>query len=100
MLVHVNVLQLSATKEGWTHAACCCCVVVQEAGFNGLHLNQVVHGWVRGVTVRNSDMGVYTWGSVFVTISGLTLSNSKQRAWYNGHRGVWMEHGSDSMLSK
>ncbi|WIA08908.1 hypothetical protein OEZ85_008326 [Tetradesmus obliquus] len=70
-----------------------------EAGFNGLHLNQVVNGWVRGVTVRNSDMGVYTWGSVFTTISGLTLTNSKPRAWYNGHRGLWMEHGSDSMVT-
>ncbi|WIA28982.1 hypothetical protein OEZ86_011499 [Tetradesmus obliquus] len=70
-----------------------------ERGFNGLHLNQVVNGWVRGVTVRNSDMGVYTWGSVFTTISGLTLTNSKPRAWYNGHRGLWMEHGSDSMVT-
>lgn len=60
----------------------------------------MVNGWVRSVTVRNSDMGVYTWGSVFTTISGLTLTNSKPRAWYNGHRGLWMEHGSDSMVTK
>lgn len=92
--------QLSATASWSMTCRCAGNASVQEPGFNGLHLNQVVNGWVRGVTVRNSDMGVYTWGSVFCTISDLTLTNSKQRAWYNGHRGVWMEHGSDSMLTR
>ncbi len=28
-----------------------------EQGWNGIHLNQVVNGWVKDVEVLNSDMG-------------------------------------------
>ncbi|KAF8072832.1 hypothetical protein HT031_000492 [Scenedesmus sp. PABB004] len=70
----------------------------KERGWNGLHLNQVSHGWVRGVGVNNSDMGVYLWGCTFTTIDDLRLSNSAPRGWLNGHRGIWMEHGSDCLV--
>lgn len=63
-------------------------------------MNQVANGWIRGVTVVNADMGIYLWGCVFTSIDSVTLTNSQPRGWYNGHRGVWMEHGSDTMLKK
>ncbi len=28
-----------------------------EQGYNGLHMNQVVNGWIKDVSVLNSDMG-------------------------------------------
>lgn len=75
--------------------------MLQEAGWNGIHFNQVVNGWVRGVTVRNGDMGVYLWGTAFCVVEDLVLTSyPRERAWYNGHRGVWLEHGSDSILKK
>lgn len=73
--------------------------MVQEQGFNGLHLNQVANSWVRGVTISNSDMGVYLWGAVFTTLDGVLLTNSKPRGWFNGHRGIWIEHGSDCLIT-
>jgi hypothetical protein len=40
-------------------------------------------------------------GTVFTTIDGLELvSTPSQRGWFNGHRGVWMEHGSDNIMKK
>eukprot|EP00879_Flechtneria_rotunda_P032519 GHRR01035736.1.p1 GENE.GHRR01035736.1~~GHRR01035736.1.p1 ORF type:complete len:835 (+),score=148.35 GHRR01035736.1:180-2684(+) len=69
-----------------------------EQGYNGLHLNQVVNGWVRGVTVVNSDMGLYLWGCVWTQVDDIILTNSVSRGWYNGHRGMWMEHGSDCLI--
>ena len=73
----------------------------QELGWNGIHLNQVSNGWVRGVRVENGDMGVYFWGTVFCTLDDLELvSTPVQRGWFNGHRGVWLEHGSDNLMKK
>ncbi|KAI8466265.1 MAG: hypothetical protein J3K34DRAFT_460951 [Monoraphidium minutum] len=70
-----------------------------EAGWNGIHLNQVSNGWVRGVRVENGDMGVYFWGTVFCTIENVDLvSTPRDRGWHNGHRGVWLEHGSDNVM--
>lgn len=61
----------------------------------------MVNGWVRGVTVNNGDMGVYFWGTAFCTIEDLVLAATPRvRAWQNGHRGIWLEHGSDNMLRK
>lgn len=71
---------------------------LKELGYNGIHLNQVVNGWVKDVAVVNSDMGVYFWGSAFCTIDGLTIANDGgSRGWFNGHRGIWLEHGSDNL---
>ncbi len=41
---------------------------------------------------------VYLWGSVFCTIDGLVVNNQGgSRGWFNGHRGIWLEHGSDNL---
>lgn len=88
------------------HEACSCqegpfcSYVLQEQGYNGLHMNQVVNGWIRSVTVKNSDMGIYLWGCVFTTIENVTLTNTYPRGWFNGHRGIWLEHGSDTIVKK
>jgi hypothetical protein len=38
---------------------------------------------------------------VFCTIEGLDLASTpSQRGWLNGHRGVWLEHGSDNLMKK
>jgi hypothetical protein len=48
-----------------------------------------------GLTLRRSSPR----GTVFCTIEGLDLvSTPAQRGWLNGHRGVWLEHGSDNMM--
>lgn len=33
------------------------------------------------------------------TIENVELvSTPSQRGWHNGHRGVWLEHGSDNLM--
>lgn len=61
------------------------CLPVQEAGYNGIHFNQVAHSWVRDVRLLNSDSAFYSWGMVFCTISGLEVA-SGNRGYDNGHR--------------
>jgi hypothetical protein len=72
----------------------------QDPGWNAIHFNQVVNGWVRNVQIVNADCGFYSWGSVFTTVDGLSLYTTKSRGEYAGHRGVWMERGSDNMIKK
>jgi hypothetical protein len=69
----------------------------QEAGYNGIHFNQVAHSWVRDVRVLNSDSAFYSWGMVFCTISGLEVA-SGNRGYDNGHRGIWLERGQDNLI--
>jgi hypothetical protein len=73
----------------------------QEQGWNGIHLNQVANGWVKDVSIENSDMGVYFWGCVFCSIEGLVLASvPAERGPESGHRGIWLDHGSDSLIRK
>ncbi|KIY99225.1 hypothetical protein MNEG_8737, partial [Monoraphidium neglectum] len=71
----------------------------KEQGWNGIHLNQVANGWVKDVSIENSDMGVYFWGCVFCSIEGLVLASvPAERGPESGHRGIWLDHGSDSLI--
>lgn len=69
----------------------------QEAGYNGIHFNQVAHSWVRDVRVVNADSAFYSWGMVFCTITGLEVA-SGNRGYDNGHRGIWLERGQDNLI--
>lgn len=69
----------------------------QEAGYNGIHFNQVAHSWVRDVRVVNSDSAFYSWGMVFCTLTGLEVA-SGDRGYDNGHRGIWLERGQDNLI--
>jgi hypothetical protein len=71
-----------------------------EAGYNGIHFNQVAHGWLRGLSILNSDSAIYLWGCTFVSVEDLLLDVSQSRGAYDGHRGVWLEHGSDTLVKK
>ena len=74
---------------------------MQEQGFNGIHLNQVANGWIRDVNVINGDMGLYLWGTVFCQVEDVEVgSKPVERGWFNGHRGIWLEHGSDTLFKK
>lgn len=75
-----------------------CAVSPQEAGYNGIHFNQVAHSWVRDVRVLNSDSAFYSWGMVFCTIAGLEVA-SGDRGYDNGHRGIWLERGQDNLIT-
>jgi hypothetical protein len=70
---------------------------LQEAGYNGIHFNQVAHSWVRDVRVVNSDSAFYSWGMVFCTLTGLEVA-SGNRGYDNGHRGIWLERGQDNLI--
>jgi hypothetical protein len=74
-----------------------CAVSPQEAGYNGIHFNQVAHSWVRDVRVLNSDSAFYSWGMVFCTIDSLEVA-SGDRGHDNGHRGIWLERGQDNLI--
>ena len=64
-------------------------------------MNQVANGWVRNVEVVNGDLGLYLWGAVFTTVDNLVLAaRPSPRGFYNGHRGIWSEHGSDNLFRK
>jgi hypothetical protein len=69
----------------------------QEAGYNGIHFNQVAHSWVRDVRVVNADSAFYSWGMVFCTLTGLEVA-SGNRGYDNGHRGIWLERGQDNLI--
>jgi hypothetical protein len=46
-------------------------------------------------------MGVYFWGTAFCVVEDVVLTAfPRERNWFNGHRGIWLEHGSDTILKK
>ncbi|GBF97581.1 hypothetical protein Rsub_10717 [Raphidocelis subcapitata] len=71
---------------------------LMDPGFNAISFIQVVNGWVKDVDVVNSDMGFYSWGSAFCTVDGLRLGATESRGALDGHRGVWLERGSDNLV--
>lgn len=83
--------------RAWCVCACVRSHRPQEAGYNGIHFNQVAHSWVRDVRVVNSDSAFYSWGMVFCTITGLEVA-SGNRGYDNGHRGIWLERGQDNLI--
>jgi hypothetical protein len=55
----------------------------KEAGYNGLYLNNVAHGWVRDVTVENVDTGIIFSGPTkTVTARGIQVKGR------GGHHGI------------
>ena len=49
--------------------------------------------------VENGDLGLYLWGCVFCSVEGLELADAPEpRGTEAGHRGVWLEHGSDTLM--
>ncbi len=43
---------------------------------------------------------VYLWGTVWTTVDGLVVDNQGgSRGWYNGHRGIWLEHGQENVYT-
>jgi hypothetical protein len=62
-----------------------------EKGFNAIHMNGVVHSWVRNVHIRNADSGILVRISVFTTVSEVVIE-SKRRAsnplGATGHHGI------------
>ena len=57
-----------------------------EPGYNGIYLTSVFNGWVRDVTIHNSDVGMLTYNSGNVTISNIETTG-KRRAHYSVHAG-------------
>jgi hypothetical protein len=56
-----------------------------EAGYNGLYLTDLLHSWVRNVTVVNADSGILTQDSKNVTLQGVRAEG--RRAHYSVHLG-------------
>ena len=79
---------------------------LKEAGYNAIHFNQVADGWVRDVTIVNSDAGVYLWGAQSCAVDNVRIATTRPRGNasdptignQNGHRGVWLEHGADNLV--
>jgi hypothetical protein len=87
----------SPTHPSHTHPSPTHTPTPQELGYNAIHFNQLAHSWVRDVRIHNSDSGFYSWGMVFCTILNLEIS-SGPRGFDNGHRGIWLERGSDNLI--
>jgi hypothetical protein len=51
-------------------------------------------------TRNASCMRAHSWGSTFTTVDGLTISTTAPRGEFGGHRGIWLEHGSDNLVKK
>jgi len=79
---------------------------LREDGYNAIHMNQVADGWVRNVRVLNADAAVYWWGTQSCSVESVVIDATEPRGNYsnptimnqNGHRGVWLEHGSDNLV--
>jgi hypothetical protein len=64
-----------------------------EPGYNGILLKSVSDCWVRDVTIRNADGGIFLEsGTRFSTIEGLRLTGR------GGHHGIEMDSFSESNL--
>lgn len=77
-------MELTSLHQPRLSAHACSHPLLQEAGYNGIHFNQLAHSWVRNVRVVNSDMAFYSWGCTFCTIDGLEVAGD--RGYYSGHR--------------
>jgi hypothetical protein len=54
----------------------------QEAGYNGIYVTGLSHGWVRDVTVRHADSALLSDDSDHVSLEGIALSGR------SGHYGL------------
>lgn len=57
-----------------------------EPGYNGIYLTSVFNGWIRDVSIHNSDVGILTYNSANVTISNIETTGDR-RAHYSVHAG-------------
>jgi len=69
-----------------------------EKGMNGIAFSQVAHSWVRNVTIRNSDSGIFITGD-FCTLTGIVLDSERpDPKGSTGHHGISL--GRDSVLEQ
>lgn len=54
----------------------------KEAGYNGLHLNDLRHSWVRDLVIENADSGVLTDRSAHITLRNVRVKGR------GGHYGI------------
>jgi len=56
-----------------------------EDGFNGMYLTDLLHGWVRDVTIENADSGILSDASKNVTLEDVEIAG--RRGHYSIHFG-------------
>ncbi len=64
---------------------------LQEPGFNGIYFYRVANSWIRDVTIKNADSGVFFNFATFNTITRLTIDASPLREHVSdvsGHHGI------------
>lgn len=65
----------------------------EERGYNGIQFWRVANSWVRNITIRNADNGIFVdWNTRFTTIQRLHLTGR------GGHHGVQVGMFSESNL--
>ena len=77
-----------------------------EKGYNGIFFDGVHHSWVRGVTILDSDNGIFFHTpttslqiSRCLTISGVRLANRRRNRPLNGHHGIALEGPQDCLVT-
>lgn len=62
-----------------------------EKGLNAIQMTGVCHSWVRNVTIRNADSGIFVRASVFCTLTGIVVESERRvanRYGVAGHHGL------------
>ncbi|MCS3642199.1 Ig-like domain-containing protein [Salinibacter ruber] len=66
-----------------------------EPGYNGLYLTELLHSWVRDVTVTSPDSGILTKGSKNITITDVRIGRGR-----TGHYTIHLGGGTYGALVK
>ncbi len=64
---------------------------------------QLYNSFVRNVNIWNSDSGIYSWGSAQCTFTDIVVglaAGCKRGTGADGHRGVWLEHGTENLVTR
>ncbi len=76
-----------------------------EKGHNGIFFDGIHHGWVRRVSILDSDNGIFFHTpttsfeiSRWVTLSGVRLANRRRDRPVNGHHGIALEGPQDCLI--
>ena len=70
-----------------------------EKGFNGIELDTVSDCWVRGVEVRNADLGINLVGSRFCTVRDARFTTYSGRGSLSGHHCIQTKRADDNLLA-
>ena len=66
----------------------------KERGFNALYLEEVANSWIRGVRIRNADLGLRLADCYNITVSGISTSGRK------GHHSINMTRSNNILVTK